>query len=232
MLPQNRIKHLNEKDGMRMELNQENNQVRLCGTMAAAPRYSHSAGGQDFYSFPLEVERLSSSFDTLNIVLRESRLADVEAEEKARLLILGELRSFNNRRGEGAKLVLTVLAREICLTDEPDDNRVSLTGTLCKVPNARVTPLGRDICDLLLAVNRRSGRSDYLPCICWGSRAREAAEWTVGTVLHLEGRFQSREYLKLCADGLERRTAFEVSAAEIAVQGRTVDEHALSAPEY
>ena len=86
MLPQNRIKHLNEKDGMRMELNQENNQVRLCGTMAAAPRYSHSAGGQDFYSFPLEVERLSGSFDTLNIVLRESRLADVEAEEKARLL--------------------------------------------------------------------------------------------------------------------------------------------------
>ena len=215
MLPQNRIKHLNEKDGMRMELNQENNQVRLCGTMAAASRYSHSAGGQDFYSFPLEVERLSGSFDTLNIVLRESRLADVEAEEKARLLILGELRSFNNRRGEGAKLVLTVLAREISLTDEPDDNHISLTGTLCKAPNARVTPLGRDICDLLLAVNRRSGRSDYLPCICWGSRAREAAEWTVGTVLHLEGRFQSRDYLKLRGDGLERRTAYEVSAAEI-----------------
>lgn len=209
------MKHLNEKDGMRMELSQENNQVRLCGTMAGAPRYSHSAGGQDFYTFPLEVERLSGSLDTLNIVLCEGRLADAELEERARICVSGELRSFNNRRGEGAKLVLTVLAREISFTDEPDDNRVSLTGTLCKVPNARVTPLGRDICDLLLAVNRRGGRSDYLPCICWGSRAREAAQWTVGTVLHLEGRFQSREYLKLCGDGLIRRTAYEVSAAEI-----------------
>ena len=198
-----------------MELNQENNQVRLCGTMAAAPRYSHSAGGQDFYSFPLEVERLSGSFDTLNIVLRESQLAAVEAEEKARLLILGELRSFNNRRGEGARLVLTVLARELALTDEPDENRVSLLGTLCKAPNARVTPLGRDICDLLLAVNRRGGRSDYLPCICWGSRAREAALWSVGDMVRLEGRFQSRGYLKLREDGLEQRVAYEVSAAGV-----------------
>ena len=209
------MEHINEKDGMRMELNQENNRVQLCGTMAGAPRFSHSAGGQDFFCFPLEVERLSGSIDTLNIVLRKSQLAAIEAEEQARLGVLGELRSFNNRRSEGARLVLTVLAREICLTDEPDDNRVSLTGTLCKTPNARITPLGRDICDLLLAVNRRGGRSDYLPCICWGSRAREAARWTVGTVVHLEGRFQSRAYLKLREDGLEQRTAYEVSAAEI-----------------
>ena len=110
--------------------------------------------------------------------------------------------------------MLTVLAREIELTDEPDDNRVSLTGTLCKAPNPRVTPMGRDICDLMLAVNRRYGRSDYLPCICWGLRAREAAHWTVGTAVHLEGRFQSRSYLKLNEDGAERRTAYEVSAAE------------------
>ena len=198
-----------------MEMNQENNQVRLCGAMAGAPHWSHRAGGQDFYSFPLEVERLSGSFDTLNIVLRQSQLALVEAQEQPRLRILGELRSFNNRRGEGARLVLTVLARELALTDEPDDNLVMLTGTLCKAPNARVTPLGRDICDLLLAVNRRGGRSDYLPCICWGSRAREAAHWTVGTVIRLEGRFQSRAYLKLREDMPEQRTAYEVSASRI-----------------
>ena len=198
-----------------MELNQENNLVRLCGTMAGAPRYSHSAGGQDFCCFPLEVERLSGSLDTLNIVVRQSQLAAVELEDRARLRITGELRSYNNRRGEGARLVLTVLAREICFTDEPDDNFVSLTGTLCKAPNARVTPLGRDICDLLLAVNRRGGRSDYLPCICWGSCARKAAEWTVGTVIHLEGRFQSRAYIKLREEGLEQRTAYEVSAAQV-----------------
>ena len=209
------MEHINEKDGMRMDMNQDNNQVRLCGTMADAPRWSHRAGGLDFYCFPLEVQRLSGSFDTLNIVLRQSQLAAVEAEEKARLLITGELRSFNNRKGEGARLVLTVLARELALTDEPDDNRVSLTGTICKTPNPRVTPLGRDICDLLLAVNRRGARSDYLPCICWGSRAREAAGWTVGTIVHLEGRFQSRVYIKLCEDGLQRRVAYEVSAAEV-----------------
>jgi len=196
-----------------MDMNQENNRVLLCGTMAGAPQYSHSAGGQDFYSFPLEVQRLSGSSDVLNIVLRKGQLAAVEVQACARLRVTGELRSFNNRRGEGARLVLTVLARELSLTEEADENRVSLLGTLCKAPNARVTPLGRDICDLLLAVNRRGGRSDYLPCICWGSRAREAALWRVGDVVRLEGRFQSRGYLKLREDGLEQRVAYEVSAA-------------------
>ena len=209
------MKHINEKDGLHMDMNLENNRAELCGTMAGAPRLSHRAGGQVFFCFPLEVRRLSGSGDVLNIVARPEQLAAVEAEEAPRLRVRGELRSYNNRKGEGAKLVLTVLAREITLTEEPDDNRVSLTGTLCKAPNARVTPLGRDICDLLLAVNRRGARSDYLPCICWGSRAREAASWTVGTVIRLEGRFQSRAYLKLREDGLERRVAYEVSAAEI-----------------
>ena len=201
-----------------MDMNQENNRVLLCGTLAGAPQYSHTAGGQPFYSFPLEVQRLSGSSDVLNIVLRREQLDAVEVGERARLCIRGEVRSFNNRRGEGARLVLTVLARELALTDEPDENRVSLRGTLCKAPNARVTPLGRDICDLLLAVNRRGGRSDYLPCICWGSRAREAAGWQVGDVVRLEGRFQSRGYLKLREDGLEQRVAYEISAAEAALE--------------
>ena len=199
-----------------MDMIQENNRVRLCGTMAGAPRYSHRAGGQDFWLFPLEVRRLSGSSDVLNIVLRREQLAAVEASERARLLVTGEVRSYNNRRDEGARLVLTVLARELTLTDEPDDNRVWLTGTLCKAPNPRVTPLGRDICDLLVAVNRRGTRSDYLPCICWGSCAREAAGWTVGTVIRLEGRFQSRAYMKLREDGLERRVAYEISASTLA----------------
>jgi primosomal replication protein N len=199
-----------------MDMIQENNRVRLCGTMAGAPHFSHSAGGQAFYGFPLEVQRLSGSSDVLNIVLRREQLAAVEVGEQARLRVKGEVRSFNNRRGEGARLVLTVLARELTLTDEPDDNRVWLTGTLCKAPNPRVTPLGRDICDLLVAVNRRGTRSDYLPCICWGSCAREAAGWNVGTVIRLEGRFQSRAYMKLREDGLERRVAYEISASTLA----------------
>jgi len=197
-----------------MDMNQETNRVLLCGTLAGAPQYSHSAGGLRFFSFPLEVQRLSGSFDTLNIVALREQLDAAAAAERARLCVTGELRSFNNRRGSGARLVLTVLAREISLTDGPDENRVTLLGTLCKAPNARVTPLGRDICDLLLAVNRRGGRSDYLPCICWGSRAREAARWQVGDVVRLEGRFQSRGYIKLREDGLEQRVAYEVSAAD------------------
>ena len=197
-----------------MDMIQENNRVRLCGTMAGAPRYSHRAGGQDFWLFPLEVRRLSGSSDVLNIVLRRGQLAAVEAAECSRIAVTGELRSFNNRRGEGAKLVLTVLAKEIALTDGPDENRVTLTGTLCKAPNPRVTPMGRDICDLMLAVNRSYGRSDYLPCICWGTLTREASAWTVGTRIALQGRFQSRRYVKLTGEGPVERVAFEVSAAE------------------
>ena len=198
-----------------MELEQESNIVRLCGTPAAEPVYSHSARGQAFYAFPLEVRRLSGSSDVLNIVLRSGQLPALGGAGGGRLLVTGELRSFNNRRAEGPRLVLTVLAREIEATDAPDDNYVSLSGTLCKAPNPRVTPLGRDICDLLLAVNRRSGRSDYLPCICWGAQAREAAAWTVGTAVRLEGRFQSRAYLKPSEEGLLRRVAYEVSAASV-----------------
>ena len=207
--------YLNEKDGLCMDMIQENNRVRLCGTLAGAPQYSHSAGGQAFFSFPLEVQRLSGSCDVLNILARQEQLEALEVQERGRLCVTGEIRSFNNRRGEGAKLVLTVLARELCLTDEPDDNRVSLRGTLCKAPNPRVTPMGRDICDLLLAVNRRGTRSDYLPCICWGSCARQAARWTVGTGIELEGRFQSRRYVKLTENGLVPHVAYEISAARV-----------------
>ena len=197
-----------------MENNTENNAVRLCGVMAGPPACSHSSRGQTFYGFPLEVRRLSGAADTLNILARQEQLSAVDVEEGEKLLITGELRSFNNRRGEGARLVLTVLAREIALCDAPDENQVSLRGTLCKAPNLRTTPMGRDICDLMLAVNRSYGRSDYLPCICWGTLARKAAGWTVGTRIALQGRFQSRRYVKLTGEGPVERVAFEVSAAE------------------
>ena len=192
----------------------QSNAVRLCGTLAGTPAFSHESRGERFYTFPLQVQRLSGNSDTLNIVLRQSQLEQLEAAEREKLLVTGQLRSYNRRRGEGAKLVLTVLARELMLCEGPDENTVQLTGTLCRAPNPRVTPMGRDICDLMLAVNRSYGRSDYLPCICWGLLAREAARWPVGTALRLEGRFQSRGYVKLREDGLERRTAYEVSAAE------------------
>lgn len=200
-----------------MENYKENNAVRLCGVMAGPPVFSHESRGQRFYCFPLEVRRLSGTADRLNVLARPELLEQTEAEARERLQVLGQLRSYNNRRGEGARLVLTVLARELLLTDGPDENAVELRGTLCKEPNLRVTPMGREICDLMLAVNRSYGRSDYLPCICWGSLARQAARWTVGARVELAGRFQSRPYIKLTEAGPAERVAFEVSAAEAAL---------------
>ena len=206
--------HQTKRTAQAMEQMTETNAVRLCGTLAGAPAFSHESRGQRFYSFPLEVRRLSGNSDTLNIVLRREQLEAVEAAEREKLLITGQLRSYNNRRGEGAKLVLTVLAKELLLCGGPDENSVFLTGTLCRAPNLRVTPMGRDICDLMLAVNRSYARSDYLPCICWGLRAREAARWPVGTAVRLEGRFQSRPYIKLTETGPVERVAYEVSVTE------------------
>ena len=198
-----------------MDMTTENNFARLCGVMAGSPVYSHSSRGQDFYSFPLQVQRLSGNVDTLNVIVRRSQLSELEVEGAEKLLVTGQLRTFNNRRGEGARLVITVFARELDFADGEDENLVQLTGTLCKEPNLRTTPMGRDICDLMLAVNRRYGRSDYLPCICWGVKAREAAQWPVGTVVRLEGRIQSRAYIKVTDDGPVEKTAFEVSVTEI-----------------
>ena len=118
---------------------------------------------------------------TINVVAREALLAALRIEEAERLCVQGELRSFNNRREEGPKLVITVFARALSLAGGGEDvNAITLRGALCKPPVLRVTPMGRDICDLMLAVNRRCGRSDYLPCICWGARARAAALYGVG----------------------------------------------------
>lgn len=140
-----------------MDMISENNYTRLCGHMAGPPVYSHSSRGQDFYSFPLEIRRLSGNTDTVNIVLHQEKLAALEPGDAEKLCVTGQLRSFNNRRGQGAKLVITVYARELCFCDEEDMNLVRLRGALCKEPNPRTTPMGRDICDLMLAVNRRYG---------------------------------------------------------------------------
>lgn len=193
----------------------ENNFTKLCGTMAGAPVYSHTSRGHDFYSFPMEVRRLSGNADTINIVLRREQLAQLEVQEAEKLCVIGQLRTFNNRRGEGAKLIITVFARELFFCDDEDLNMVELNGALCKEPNLRTTPMGRDICDLMVAVNRRYGRSDYLPCICWGIKARDAAQWPVGSQVHIQGRIQSRNYIKVTQEGPVEKTAFEVSVTEI-----------------
>lgn len=191
------------------------NCAELCGTLAGAPVFSHESRGERFFVFPIETHRLSGAADKINVVARESMLAAAELADAERLHVAGELRSFNNKRSEGSRLIITVFARELCFGGDEDVNRVELRGTLCKPPNLRTTPMGRDICDLMLAVNRRYGRSDYLPCICWGLRAREASAWEVGDAVALTGRIQSRQYIKVLEGEAIEKTAFEVSVMEL-----------------
>ena len=199
-----------------MDENISRNTARLCGVIAAAPAFSHSGRGECFYTFPLEVARLSGATDKINIIVRDELMESIQLCEAEKICVVGELRSFNNKSGEGAKLVITVFAKELYLCDDDDLNEVHLIGTLCKKPNLRMTPMGRDICDLMLAVNRRYGRSDYLPCITWGLKAREAAEWGTGTMVTLEGRRPCRNYIKIVDGDPVEKTAFEVSVTDIA----------------
>ncbi len=198
-----------------MDENISRNSAQLCGVLAAAPEFSHSGRGESFYTFPVEVSRLSGAKDRVNVIARDELLESVELNQGEKIFISGELRSFNNKSGEGAKLVITVFAKEISLCDSEDINEVHLIGTLCKTPNLRTTPMGRDICDLMLAVNRRYGRSDYLPCITWGLKARRVSDWDTGTVVELYGRIQSRSYIKIVGGDAVEKTAFEVSVTEI-----------------
>lgn len=190
------------------------NRAELCGIVTAPPRYSHESRGIRFYTFPLQTRRLSGTADTVNIVLRESMLPAEDLTQAGSVRITGELRSFNNKSGVGNRLVLTIFARELGPGGE-DDNRISLTGTVCKIPTLRVTPMGREICDLILAVPRRYRRSDYIPVIAWGQQARQVAEAPVGAQLTVRGRLQSRAYTKVIDGESFQRQAFEVSAADI-----------------
>ncbi|MBE6996084.1 MAG: single-stranded DNA-binding protein [Ruminococcaceae bacterium] len=189
------------------------NEVLLEGTAQAAPDWSHRNHDMDFYRVLLRIPRLSGTPDLLPVLLPESLLPDVRQEDPLR--IRGQLRSFNNRSGVGNKLVLTVYAREILpVLDEPC-NQITLSGTLCKPPVFRRTPLGRSICDLMLAVPRHYGRTDYLPVIAWGQLAVQAGALQVGDPISLEGRIQSRTYHKQTETSMETRTAYEVSVMHL-----------------
>ncbi len=187
------------------------NSIELCGTVAAAPVFSHENHGQSFYRFLLEAERLSGQSDRIEVLALSSTLTAAEMREGARIRVLGQLRSYNNRSDSGRRLVISVLANVITPWEGESRNAVLLSGALCKPPILRRTPLGRSICDVMLAVNRRYGRSDYLPCIAWGQLAMQIGAMSVGSTISLEGRVQSRVYTKTVEGHSEQRTAYEVS---------------------
>ncbi len=198
-----------------MDSCKDQNQILLRGTVSGPPRFSHISHQERFYLFPLTVERLSGNEDVLNIQLPGRLLDQSPPEPGAAVEVTGSLRTFNNRSGEGARLVITVLADGVRPTGEPPANLLTLRGTICRRDEVRRTPLGREICDFTLAVNRRYGRSDYLPCIAWGSMAQRCAALGVGSRLELTGRLQSRSYTKQYPDRREERVAYECSAMSL-----------------
>ena len=182
----------------------------------APPHCNHEV---EFFTFPLAVSRLSGVADQVNVVASRALLEGCGWLERGEeVTVHGEVRTFNNRSGVGSRLIISVFAKELLLEQGEDENRLLLSGTLCKPPSLRSTPLGRTICDMILAVNRRYGRADYLPCITWGSLAHQCGGMEVGSTLYFEGRLQSRTYTKNLGDRTEERVAFEVSVMNLAAR--------------
>ena len=196
------------------------NNIDLIGSVSLPPEYSHPVYGEAFFRLLLSVRRLSGTEDLVPVTVSERLLGDTPADEGERLRIRGQIRSYNKHTETGSRLVITVFARELEPLDDDggDVNEAELQGFICKPPVYRTTPFSREIADVLLAVNRRTGKSDYLPVIAWGRNARFLADVPVGTELSVLGRLQSREYKKRFEDGTELvRTAYEVSARAVEV---------------
>ena len=198
----------------------ENNQVTIMGKVATEFSFSHEVFGEGFYMVEVEVKRLSNSEDRIPLMISE-RLIDVTQDYPGEsIMVHGQFRSYNRHEEQKNRLVLSVFVREISFMEEEPDgtktNSIWLDGYICKEPIYRKTPLGREIADLLLAVNRPYGKSDYIPCICWGRNARYASGFEVGEHVQLLGRIQSREYVKRISDTeTEKRIAYEVSVSKL-----------------
>ena len=198
----------------------ENNQVSIVGEIVSDFRFSHEVYGEGFYMVDVAVNRLSNFMDYIPLMISE-RLIDVNADYRGQIIyVTGQFRSFNRHEEKKNRLVLSVFVRELEFleetTDEVKSNQIFLDGYICKEPIYRKTPLGREIADLLIAVNRSYGKSDYIPCICWGRNARFASGFEVGGHVLVWGRIQSREYVKKLSDWeSEKRVAYEVSVSKI-----------------
>ena len=200
----------------------ENNHLTLKGKVVTEKKVSHEIYGETFYIFNLEVVRLSTSTDIIPITVSERLITDLELTIGKEVFVEGQFRSYNNYENEKNKLILTVFAKEIRETSEEDaeasSNEVELVGYVCKKPIYRQTPFGREIADVLLAVNRAYNKSDYIPCIAWGRNARFCQNIEVGTEVKLIGRVQSRTYEKKFEDGsTETRIAYEVSVSSMEI---------------
>ena len=197
-----------------------NNQVNVYGEVVSEFSFSHEVYGEGFYMVHLSVRRLSNVYDTIPLMVSE-RLVDVSKDYRGKYFeVSGQFRSYNRHEESRNRLILSVFVRDLRVDEveigSEKPNYIFLDGYICKAPVYRKTPLGREIADLLLAVNRPYGKSDYIPCICWGRNARFASNFTVGTRCEIWGRIQSREYMKrISEEDAEKRIAYEVSVSKL-----------------
>ncbi|MBE6980514.1 MAG: single-stranded DNA-binding protein [Ruminococcaceae bacterium] len=188
------------------------NQITLRGSLLALPHYSHENHGKKFYRFTLEVPRLSGTVDLLPVVAEERILNQLDLSGGEMITVYGQVRSHNVRTEGVRHLLIFVFAQSIVCEDGEPINECIMEGPLCREPTYRRTPLGREICDVMLAVPRGYKRADYLPCILWGRTAAEGAHCHTRDLIRIYGRLQSRNYTKLTEDGPQERTAYEISA--------------------
>lgn len=189
-----------------------NNQVTLRGSLASLPQFSHENHQRRFFRFLLEVPRLSGYIDVLPIIAEESLLNAMDLSNGEMLTVTGQIRSHNIRSDGRRHLMIFVFAGNIVCEDGEPINDVILEGPICREPTYRRTPLGREICDVMLAVPRAFKRADYLPCILWGRTAADLSQCNVRDVIRVCGRMQSRVYTKVLGSLTEERTAYEISA--------------------
>lgn len=213
----------------------ENNHLTLVGKVTKEKVFSHEIYGESFYTFNMEVPRLSDIADIIPITISERLLTEFDLEIGKEVIVEGQFRSYNSYENERSRLILTVFAKEIKerTLEEGEDSRipvsneVTLVGYICKKPIYRKTPFGREIADILLAVNRAYNKSDYIPCIAWGRNARFSENIEVGTQVKVIGRVQSREYEKKYENGdVEKRIAYEVSIASMEIVDKNDNDEA------
>lgn len=213
----------------------DNNHIILVGQITSEKRFSHEIYGEKFYIFDLSIPRLSGNADNIPITISERLLTEKELPVGSKVEIQGQFRSYNSYQGEKNRLILTVFAKEIEFLENQEEeipvgkdiitNEVVLDGYICKKPIYRKTPFGREIADLLLAVNRSYNKSDYIPCIAWGRNAKFCDTVPVGAEIKVIGRVQSREYDKKHEDGtIEKRVAYEVSVSSLEIIDKNTTE--------
>ena len=198
---------------------ENNNSVRVSGEITTEPKFSHEVYGEGFYEFNIKIKRLSDIFDVIPVTISERLMQEKSLEVGEKVHFIGQYRSYNKLSDNKSKLLLTIFVKEFLEVEDFDENEIEITGYVCKEPIYRTTPFNREICDVLLAVNRSYNKSDYIPCIAWGRNARFVKNFRIGDKVCVSGRIQSREYQKKLDSGeIISKTAYEVSLNRVSLE--------------